>query len=54
MAAKVRDVGAFALQGPNAKLNFDGEPPLGVSRDSIEQRIRDIQRKKGIDTPLYR
>jgi len=29
-AARVYDVMALTLRGPNAKLNFDGQPPVGI------------------------
>lgn len=29
-AARVYDVMALALRGPGTKLNFDGQPPVGV------------------------
>ena len=48
-AARVRDVAALKLQGPNAQVNFDGEPPPGITKDSIYEQI-DAQRKaKGLD-----
>lgn len=50
IAARVRDVGAKLLQGPDAKLNFDGEPPAGIAKVTIQRKIFDIQRRKKRDT----
>lgn len=35
-AARVYDVMAIYVRGPDAKLNFDGQPPVGVSRAEIK------------------
>lgn len=38
-AMRIRDVAAKWLHGPNAKLNFDGEPPPGRSPVEIARHI---------------
>ncbi len=38
-AARVRDVAALRLQGPDAKLNFDGKPPRGITHQQILNRL---------------
>lgn len=45
VAARVRDVGAKLIQGGDAALNFDGQPPPGVTEADIRQRIESIERR---------
>ncbi len=41
VAARVYDVIARRLHGPNAKFNFDGAPPSEVSEVEIEKMLLD-------------
>jgi hypothetical protein len=45
-AARVRDVAALILQGPDANINLDGEPPVGITTEDIRQRLLDIERRR--------
>ena len=42
LAARVRDVAALILQGPNAVLNFDGKPPLAYPRARVLERLIEL------------
>jgi hypothetical protein len=36
-AARLADAMAIYLKGPNARLNFDGRPPVGVTWDEVRE-----------------
>ena len=40
-AARLYDVMAICLRGPAARLNFDGQPPVGVLVCDVEQFLSD-------------
>jgi len=44
-AGRIRDVAAWLLQGPDAKTNYDGEPPPGVTEEDVRQMIDEIERR---------
>lgn len=41
VAARVYDCAARMVRGPDAKLNFDGEPPAHISKAQIRQWLLD-------------
>jgi hypothetical protein len=48
VAARIYDVAARYLHGPDAILNFDGDPPPGMTRTEILDMLMKTLQNKGI------